>query len=185
MVRKAFIEDTIDDYSLSLSNEEKEYYEEGKQIHKYCQQWNKKFNNCSSYEELVKVVGNYKKSKISSIVDVSIFFFQYIFADVEDKKRFSIIMEYMSSGAYPEYKMINALCVIYNTDDVMRSFNYSLGSKQTIYRHKKELKEYIRFLKRVQLIFIQKHFLTRKHTTIAKKLKGIKRIIHIFRLRHL
>ena len=56
MVRKAFIEDTIDDYSLSLSNEEKEYYEEGKQIHKYCQQWNKKFNNCSSYEELVKVV---------------------------------------------------------------------------------------------------------------------------------
>ena len=67
MVRKAFIEDTIDDYSLSLSNEEKEYYEEGKQIHKYCQQWNKKFNNCSSYEELVKVVGNYKKSKMLRI----------------------------------------------------------------------------------------------------------------------
>lgn len=112
MVRKAFIEDTIDDYSLSLSNKEKEYYEDGKQIHKYCQQWNKKFNNCSSYDELVKVVENYKKSKISSIVDISFFFFQYIFADVEDKKRFSIIMEYMSSGAYPEYKMINALCSI-------------------------------------------------------------------------
>ena len=120
MARKAFIEDTIDDYSLSLSNEEKKNYEEGKLIHKYCQQWSKKFNNCSSYDELVKVVGNYKKSKIASIVDVSFFFFQYIFADVKDKQRFSIIMEYMSSGAYPEYKMINALCSIYDSDDVMQ-----------------------------------------------------------------
>ena len=75
MARKAFIEDTTDDYSLSLSNEEKKNYEEGKLIHKYCQQWSKKFNNCSSYDELVKVVGNYKKSKIASIVDVSFFFF--------------------------------------------------------------------------------------------------------------
>lgn len=118
MARKAFIEDTIDDYSLSLSNEEKKNYEEGKLIHKYCQQWSKKFNNCSSYDELVKVVGNYKKSKIASIVDVSFFFFQYIFADVKDKQRFSIIMEYMSSGAYPEYKMINALCSIYDSDEL-------------------------------------------------------------------
>ena len=54
MARKAFIEDTIDDYSLSLSNKEQEHYEEGKQIHKSCQQWNKKFSNCNSYAELVK-----------------------------------------------------------------------------------------------------------------------------------
>ena len=95
MARKAFVEDTIDDYSLSLSNEEKENYEikmpqvgeYSKEIHKYCQQWSKKFNNCSSYDELVKVVGNYKKSKIASMVDVSFFFFQYIFADVKDKQR--------------------------------------------------------------------------------------------------
>ena len=64
MARKAFVEDTIDDYSLSLSNEEKENYEEGRQIHKYCQQWSKKFNNCSSYDELVKVVGNYKNLRL-------------------------------------------------------------------------------------------------------------------------
>ena len=52
-------------------------------------------------------------------------------------------MEYMSSGAYPEYKMINALCSIYDPDDVMQSFNYSLGAKGTIYKHKKKLKEYM------------------------------------------
>ena len=172
MARKAFVEDTIDDYSLSLSNEEKEDYEEGRQIHKYCQQWSKKFNNCSSYDELVKVVGNYKKSKIASIVDVSFFFFQYIFTDVKDKQRFSIIMEYMSSGAYPEYKIINALCSIYNPDDVMQSFNYSLGVKGTIYKHKKKLKEYICRLKNGEIKFYSKAFFDKKTHYYCEETQG-------------
>lgn len=58
MAKKAFIEDTIDDYSLSLSNKEQEGYEKGKQIHKSCQQWNKKFSNCNSYDELVIMNSN-------------------------------------------------------------------------------------------------------------------------------
>lgn len=172
MARKAFVEDTIDDYSLSLSNEEKENYEEGRQIHKYCQQWSKKFNNCSSYDELVKVVGNYKKSKIASMVDVSFFFFKYIFADVKDKQRFSIIMEYMSSGAYPEYKIINALCSIYNPYDVMQSFNYSLGVKGTIYKHKKKLKEYICRLKNGKIEFYSKAFFDKKTHYYCEETQG-------------
>lgn len=172
MAKKAFIEDTIDDYLLSLSNKEQEDYEEGKQIHKYCKQWNKKFSNCNNYDELVKVVENYKKSKISSIVDVSFFFFQYIFADVENKKRFSIIMEYMSSGAYPEYKIINALCSIYDPDDVMQSFNYSSGSKGTIYKHKKKLKEYIDLLKEGEIDFYSKAFFDKKTHYYCEEIKG-------------
>ena len=172
MTRKAFISDTIDCYSLSLSNEEKESYEEGKQVHKYCQQWRKKFNNCSSYDELVKVVKNYKKSKITSIVDVSFFFFQYIFADVKDKQRFSIIMEYMSSGAYPECKMINALCSIYNPDDVIQSFNYSLGVRGTIYKHKKKLKEYICRLKNGEVEFNSKAFFDKKTHYYCEETQG-------------
>lgn len=172
MARKAFIEDTIDEYSLSLSNEEEEKYEKGKQIHKYCQQWSKKFNNCSSYDELVKVVGNYQKSKIASIVDVSFFFFQYIFADVKDKQRFSIIMEYMSSGAYPEYKIINALCSIYNPDDIMRSFNYSPKTKGTIYKHKKKLKEYIYRLKNGEIKFYSKAFFDKETHYYCEETQG-------------
>lgn len=175
MAKKAFIEDTIEDYSLSLSNKEQEDYEEGKQIHKSCQQWNKKFSNCNSFDELVKVVENYKKSKISSIVDVSFFFFQYIFADVENKKRFSIIMEYMSSGAYPENKMINALCSIYDPDDVMQSFNYSLGAKGTIYKHKKKLKEYIDLLKEREIDFYSEALFDKETHYYCEKTKGYQR----------
>lgn len=172
MARSAFVEETIDDYSLLLSNEEKERYKEGKQVHKHCQQWNKKFNNCTSYNELVKVVENYKKSKIASIVDVSFFFFQYIFADVKNKQRFSIIMEYMSSGAYPQYKLINALCSIYNPDDVMQSFNYSLGVKGTIYKHKKKLKDYISHLKNGEIEFYSKAFFDKKTHYYCEETQG-------------
>lgn len=172
MTRSAFIEEVIDDYSLSLSNEEKESYEEGKQVHRYCQQWSKKFNNCCNYDELAKVVSNYSKSKIVSIVDVSFFFFQYIFANIEDKQRFSIIMEYMSSGAYPQHKVINALCSIYNPDDVMKSFNYSLGAKGTIYRHKKKLKDYICRLKNGEIVFYSKAFFDEKTHYYCEETEG-------------
>lgn len=172
MTRSAFIQETIEDYSLSLSNEEKKSYEEGKQVHKYCQQWSKKFNNCCSYSELVKVVSNYSKSKIASIVNVSFFFFQYIFADIEDKQRFSIIMEYMSSGAYPQHKIIKALCSIYNPDDVMQSFNYSLGSKSTIHKHKKKLKEYIYRLKNGEIEFYSRGFFDKKTHYYCEETQG-------------
>lgn len=162
MERKAFIEDTIDNYSLIISNEEKDRYENAEMIHKQCQYWVLKFNNCSSYEQLVKAVRNYKKSNIASIVDVSFFFFHYIFADIEDKQRFAIIMEYMSSGADPHREIINALCTIYNPDDVMRSYNYSCGAKGTIHKYKRKLKEYIRRLKAGEIKFKSKAFFDKK-----------------------
>ena len=37
--RKSFIDDTIDDYSLELSREEKESYQKGEEIYTLCQQW--------------------------------------------------------------------------------------------------------------------------------------------------
>lgn len=163
MTRKAFIVDTIDDYSLSLSNEEKENYEEGKKIHKYCQKWCKKFNNCSSYNEFVKVVNNYNKSKIASIVDERFFFFQYIFADIEDKQRLSIIMEYMSSAFFPQYDTINALCSIYTPDEVMQLFYKS---------NKKKLKEYICCLKNGEIDFYSKGFFDKNTHYYCERTQG-------------
>lgn len=172
MERRAFIEDTIDNYSLSVSNDEIVAYKNAEQTHKQCQQWVRKFNNCNSYDELVKVVSNYYKSKIATIVDVTFFFFQYIFADVENKNRFDIIMEYMSSGAYPQYKIINSLCSIYNPDEVMQSFNYSFGAKGTIYKHKRKLKEYIQRLKNGEIEFYSQAFFDRESHYFCEETKG-------------
>ena len=126
-------------------------------------------------EKIVKIIPKTAKitnETIASIVDVSFFFFQYIFTDVKDKQRFSIIMEYMSSGAYPEYKIINALCSIYNPDDVMQSFNYSLGEKGTIYKHKKKLKEYICRLKNGEIKFYSKAFFDKETHYYCEETQG-------------
>lgn len=61
-------------------------------------------------------------------------------------------------------------------DDVMQSFNYSLEAKGTIYKHKKKLKEYICRLNDGDIEFYTKAFFDKKHTTIVKKLKDIKKI---------
>lgn len=180
MKRKAFVEDSIDNYSLSASNDEILAYKNAAQIHKQCQQWLKKFNNCNSYNELAKVANNYRKAKIAEIVDVTFFFFQYIFADVENKNRFNVIMEYISSGAYPEYKMINALCSIYDSDDVMQSFNYFSGSKRTKDKHKKKLKEYIRLLKEGEIDFYSKAFFDKKTHYYCEEIKGYRKCTDYF-----
>ena len=78
----------------------------------------------------------------------------------------------MSSGAYPEYKMINALCSIYDSDDVMQSFNYSSGAKGTIYKHKKKLKEYIDLLKEGEIDFYSKAFFDKKTHYYCEEIKG-------------
>lgn len=172
MERKAFIEETIDDYTLLVSNEEKECYEKARQVHKQCQRWVKKFNGCSSYEEFVATVNNYKKSKIFSMVDISFFLFQYIFADVGDRHRFEFIMEYMSSYAYPQETIINALCSIYNPDDVMQSFHFSNGAKSTIYKYKRKLKEYARYLKDGEIEFYSSAFFDKKTHYYCEEIQG-------------
>lgn len=172
MMRKSFVEKTVDDYSLILSKEEKETYKEGIKTHKLCKKWIDKFNECQSYEEFTKVVNNYKKSKLNNIIDITFFFFQYIFSDLKDENRFSVIMQYMSTGEYPQYKLIKSLCSIYNPDDVMQSFDYSAYAPRTNYKHKRKLRNYIAYLKAGEIDFYS-HAIFDKYTHYyCEEIKG-------------
>ena len=99
--QKSFVKETIRDYSFTPSQEENTYDKHARFVHKQCKQWEKKFNACRSFDELFKMKQNYMRSKLSLTVDVSFFFFYYIYADITDKQRFSTIMQYLSSGFYP------------------------------------------------------------------------------------
>lgn len=163
--RSAFVEDSVEDCQSSTESDERESYERGEEIQRNCQNWIKKFNACNSYSELAEVKKryeiNFKRRKFFSKDDcpkplssiILFFFFNYIYANVEDENRFSAIMEYMSSGEYPECDLIYALCSIYDPDDVIQSYNYSSGSKSTIYKHKKDLKDYVQLLKAGEIVF--------------------------------
>ena len=138
--RKALIDYTIDDFTLLPSADEQARYDKVEKRKFQIKKWIEKFNKCKTYQQLKKTVQNYTKSVLCSDVDVSFYFWNYIFADIEDKNRFQVIMEYMSSGAYPSYKIRNALCSIYNPDDVVENYKYKLGSYQTCRKHIRALK---------------------------------------------
>ena len=143
---KAFETRTIDDYVFEASNEEIEKYNRAECNKRNCKRWIKKFNKCSTYEELNECVNNYKQSSLYAVVSATFFFYQYIYENVNDKNRFRVIMEFMSHGKYPSYLMIYSLCSIYNPEDVIAAYDYSLGSKQTVNNYKKRLKDHARSL---------------------------------------
>lgn len=144
--RETFLIETVDDISLDISQEELDAYDKTESNKKLIKTWIKKFEACTSGYDLEVTVEKYDKSKLKDVLDVSFFFYYYIFENVDDKTRFNAIMEYMCTGKYPEYKIINALCSIYNPNDVIENYDYSGGVKQTNYKHKKKLKDYVKLL---------------------------------------
>lgn len=154
----SFMTETIDDFTINSdeiqgekyhTDDEKDFItpEEAKKIHNRCLTWIDKFDRCTSAEELLKVYKSYDKSDLSDIVDVSFFFFVYIFKDLEDETRFRAIVDYASNGIYPAYKFTLELCHIYDPDRLKELFNYNLGATTTIRRHNKRFRDYANAVK--------------------------------------
>ena len=156
--KKSFTNETIDDYTLELSNDEIQNYKQGKKNHQQCEKWISKFDSCQSCEELTKVITNYRRTKLSSIVPIEFFLSQYALNHSTDKHIFSIIMEYLSQAPFPESEFIYAACLIYDPDEVIKAFNYSIGCQATKYKHKRDLKEYVQHLKNKEIQFSKEAF---------------------------
>lgn len=142
-----FVEDTIDDYTVSPTNEEILLYDKGEQIKKQCKVWIDKFNNCSTVDEFREVEQNYRKLKLSTeLVGRSwysskkyrdFFMWQYIFSAINNKNRFNILMQYMSD--YTCYAVpVREICFLFNPDDVMEAYAFTDDSKQSIYKEKND-----------------------------------------------
>ncbi len=148
--RKAFITQTIDDITVDVSEEELEAYEEAEKTKELCKEWIVRFDSCKSYEELSKTVQDYRESELADTVDVVFFFFNYIYRDIADKDRFNIIMEYISARDYLDYKLIYAMCHIYDLDEVLDSYHYLSENKKDVDSRKKDLIRYIDGFKKTQ-----------------------------------
>lgn len=148
--RKFFVENTIDDYTVSPTNEEILLYDKGEQIKKQCKNWIDKFNNCSTVDEFREVEQNYRKWKLPIELVESwrysrekyrdFFMWEYIFSALNDKKRFNILMKYMSDYAC-ERNLVREVCTIFNPDDVMEAYTFTDSSKQSVNKEKKRLKD--------------------------------------------
>lgn len=172
MERESFLNETIDDVTLEISQEELDAYDEAENNKKLIKTWIKKFDSCTSGYDLEVVVKKYDKSMLKDVLDVSFFFYYYIFKDVKNQQRFNAIMEYMCTGKYPEYKIINALCSIYKPVDVIEKYDYSGGAKQTNYNHKKKLKDYVKLLEAGKIQFESKYYFDERYHFYCEEVKG-------------
>lgn len=147
--RETFLTETIDDLTIEVSEEEVSAYREKESNKSLIEKWIKKFNACKTADDLAAMVKKYDKSKLKDDIDVILFFYCYIFSDVMDQDRFKAIMNYISTGLYPEYKLRYALCSIYNPQDVLDNYKYSkdsIDAKTTFYTHKRKIKNHIKEL---------------------------------------
>lgn len=154
--RKFLVKDTIDDYTAIPTDEEKLLYDKGERIKKQCKRWIYKFNLCSTSDEFRKVEQNYRKSKLSTeLVGSSwdknrqyrdFFMWQYIFSALNDKKRFNILMEYMSDYTCAK-NLVRQICTVFNPDDVMTAYNFTGSSEGSMYIQKKRLKDIVAAIK--------------------------------------
>lgn len=170
--RQAFSEETIDDAKLEISQEEIIAYDKVEENRRLIRTWINSFEACTSGYDLEVAVRKYNKSKLQKVLDVSFFFYYYIFRNVRDKKKFNAIMEFMCTGSYPEHMMINALCSIYNPYDVIRKYDYSGGTKQTNYKRKKALREYVKLLNTGEIKFKSRGYFDNKSHYFCEETEG-------------
>lgn len=184
MQRKAFEENTIDDYSLEMSAAEFREYMEAEQNHKRLLEGTQKINACDSYEKLMETLFPYET--IPSM-DTVFFLFNYLFTTPEDEKHFSTIMKYVTSGRYPASDLVKAMCSIYDPDMVLASFKNSSRSKSTIYQHRKNLQSYIQKLKTGQVEFSCRAYFDKKTHFYCEEQRGYEKgnencpLVHVYK----
>ena len=142
----AYITDRIDNYKIDSNDEE---YKQAEKVKMQYMKWFEKFNNCDTYLKFVDIVKKYNRSE--RYIDIRAFFYTYIFADINDKNRFNIIMQYMATNEFPTCWVLNTLCTIYNSNEVLEAYDTYLDvmctdSKNTKYRRRRNLKRYAELL---------------------------------------
>lgn len=171
---EAFVIETIDDVSLDISKEELDnyyYIEDNKKIIK---SWIEKFEMCKSGNDLKVTSDKYYNSELKYELDICFFFYNYIFNDVNDNIRFRAIMEYVSMGEYPSYKITNALCSIYDPEEVIKNYDYASGAKSTKYNHKRKLKIYVKLLTEGKIKFVTTCYFDNKSHYYCEETTGFK-----------
>ena len=137
----SFINYTIDDFSISPTKSEKDQYQQIEKRKSFIKKWIIKFDECRSCDQLRKVISNYRKCSLYESVNISFFFWNYIYADTHDPTRFQVIMDYVSSNDIFVKYMIRALCLIYDPDEVLDGYYYYSGSYQTYRKHIRDIQK--------------------------------------------
>ena len=150
-MRKAFVEDTVEDYTITPTNQEMDRYTRGKRVRSQFMQWFTKLVDCGSADEFSKVVQHFLDSKTSSVIDVNRLLSQYITTGNRSSRRFSIIMEYLSTCDCTTRESLYGMCLAYDPQSVVQAYRPVSIRGRVNYKYKRKLKEYVNELEQGDL----------------------------------
>lgn len=127
---------TVDDLLPEASADEKEEFDEIERQVPLRKKWIKKYNACTTYEELMSVNRKHSNSKDSTAEE----FYIWNYINHHGKNSFDVIMEFVCAGRYPAYKFETALCFLFGAERVLEAFNYTGGTTSTNKKHNAQFK---------------------------------------------
>ena len=156
----AFIDYTIKDFSVELSDEELQQYKQKEKDKGLYQKWIDKLNACNTYEELSNIINGFKESEFYTMPhDLYPLIYTYVLTNRD--KAFDIIMKFVSDGGvYLDF--VCGLCSIYDPAKVYETYDYSRGSKQKIRKNRNAVKKYIEYLRNTEVKYEYKSFFDEK-----------------------
>ena len=140
---QSFTTETIDDFSCLLSKTEVEEFKNHEKIKKLVKQWLKKFVECDTYEQFLKMCCNYEKSVLAQYICKDFFLFQYAFNARMQQNHLDVIMEYLSNDGDYVGNITVGLCLIYKPEEILERYDFSQASAATNKKRRKNLKNFV------------------------------------------
>lgn len=133
---------TIDDILPEPSRYVKEEFDAIEHQAKLRKQWIKKYNDCTTLEELLLVNARHMKSKDSRIsnenTDESFYLWNYI--NYHGDKAFDTIVKFVCTGQHPASVLENELCFLFGAERVLKAYNYTGGVASNNKKHNSQFK---------------------------------------------
>lgn len=155
---RAFLNKTIRDFSFMMSQEELKEYKAKEKDKVLRRQWIDKLCKCETYEEFRTVLDNLQKSAFYKRQSQELELIFKLLINVNSENVFRFIMEYVSDDRYPTSCIEKGLCLAFEPQKVLASYNYKRGSKSTFDKRKRDIKEQAGLLEKNKLSLIQKSF---------------------------
>ena len=106
-------------------------------------QWLKKFVECDTYEQFLKMCCNYEKSVLAQYICKDFFLFQYAFNARMQQNHLDVIMEYLSNDGDYVGNITVGLCLIYKPEEILERYDFSQASAATNKKRRKNLKNFV------------------------------------------
>lgn len=149
---------TVDDIVIEVPQDEKNEYEKVEQQAALRKRWIKKYNACTTCEELVAVNDRHRYSKDRTNVDF--YLWNYIYHHGKDS--FEVILQFVCEGHDTYSRFEKALCFLYDPERVLANYDYVAGSASTNKKRNSQFENMVREYENSDIVYRYMNFYDEK-----------------------